>query len=336
MTAAIFAYSRTGIETAKRVRQALGDTDAVCYAAARFQEPGMLPIEKPVYREMFSQKDALIFVGACGIAVREIAPYVRDKKTDPAVIVIDERANFIIPLLSGHIGGANRLAVLLADRLGATAAVTTATDVNGKFAVDAWAAQNGCAISDMRLAKAFAAAILERDLPLMSAFPIVSRLPGGVVEGTAGALGVYIGCDVQSPFEKTLRLVPKKLHVGVGCRRGIAQEAIEAAIEETFRENHLDLRAVCGVYSIDLKKDEAGLLAACREHNWPVQFYTAEQLQAVPGEFTKSQFVASITGVDNVCERAALCGAERLLVKKTAIGGVTVAVAVEHWEVRFG
>ena len=338
MTAAIFAYSRTGIETAKRVRLALADadTDAVCYAAARFQEPGMLPIEKSVYREMFSQKDALIFVGACGIAVREIAPYVRDKKTDPAVVVIDERANFVIPLLSGHIGGANRLAVRLAECLGATAAVTTATDVNGKFAVDAWAAQNGCAISDMRLAKAFAAGILERDLPLLSAFPIATALPGGVVEGSSGALGMYIGCDVQSPFEKTLRLVPKKLHVGVGCRRNAAQEAIEAAIGQVFRENHLDLCAVSGVYSIDLKKDEAGLLAVCREHDWPVQFYTAEQLQAVPGEFTKSQFVASVTGVDNVCERAALRGAERLLVKKTALDGVTVAVAIEHWEVRFG
>ena len=336
MTAAIFCYSRTGIETAKCVKSLLPDVDTVLYTMERFSELGFLPIQKSVYGREFSQKDALIFVGAAGIAVREIAPYVRDKKTDPAVLCIDERARFVIPLLSGHIGGANRLAMQLSAALGAIAVITTATDVNGKFAVDEFAARNGCAISDMQLAKQFAAEILERDLPLLSAFPIGTALPGGVVPGTGGDLGVYIGCDLKSPFSKTLRLIPKKLRVGVGCRRGTSEAAIEAAIREVFAENRLDLRAVSGVFSIDLKKDEPGLLAACRENGWPVRFYTAEQLRAVPGEFTKSSFVSSVTGVDNVCERAALLGAETLLVRKAAQSGVTVAVAAEHWEVRFG
>lgn len=336
MTAAIFCYSRTGIETAKRVKALLPDTDAVLYTMERFAEPGFLPLQKSVYGLEFSRRDALIFVGAAGIAVREIAPFVRDKKTDPAVLSIDERANFVIPLLSGHIGGANRLAVMLANALGAVAVITTATDVNGKFAVDEFAARNGCAISDMQLAKSFAAAILERDLPLQSAFPIISSLPGGVIPGDTGDLGVYIGCDVKTPFEKTLRLVPRKLRVGIGCRRGTPEEAIEAAIRDVFAENRLDLRAISGVFSIDLKKNEAGLLAACRKNGWPVRFYSAEQLRAVPGDFTRSEFVSSVTGVDNVCERAALLGAQTLLVRKTALRGVTVAAALEHWEVDFG
>ena len=336
MTAAIFAYSRTGCQTARRVLSSLGQVSAVCYTLSRLEEPGFLPLDASTYAETFSGCDALIFVGACGIAVRKIAPFVRDKKTDPAVVVIDERANFVIPLLSGHIGGANRLAVRLADVLGATAAVTTATDVNGKFAVDAWAAENGCAISDMQLAKAFAAGILEHDLPLCSAFPVIPPLPGGILESDAGSLGVYIGCDCNAPFEKTLRLVPKKLRVGVGCRKGISQAAVETAIFQVFADHALDLRAISGVYSIDLKKEEPGLLAACAANGWPFGCYSAEELRAVPGEFTKSKFVASVTGVDNVCERAALCGAETLLVKKTALDGVTVAVAIEHWEVRFG
>ena len=96
--------------------------------------------------------DALIIVGACGIAVREIAPYVKSKKTDPAVFCIDEAGRFVIPLLFGHIGGANALPVELAEKLGATAVVTPATDVRGKFSVDAWAARHGCVISDMGLA----------------------------------------------------------------------------------------------------------------------------------------------------------------------------------------
>ena len=149
MNIAIFAYSRTGCKTARRICMALPEAETLCYAVPRLAEPGFLPLEKAVYGAAFSEMDALIFVGAAGIAVREIAPYVRDKRTDPAVLDLDERANFVIPLLSGHIGGANALARRLAAALGATAVVTTATDVNGKFSVDTWAAEHGCAISDM-------------------------------------------------------------------------------------------------------------------------------------------------------------------------------------------
>ena len=242
----------------------------------------------------------------------------------------------MIPLLSGHIGGANALAVELAEKLGATAVVTTATDIRGKFAVDAWAARHGCAISDMGLAKAVSAAILEEDIPLCSQFPLPSPLPEGTFAGESGPLGIFIGWRTKSPFARTLRLIPRVLRVGVGCRRGTAAETVENAVRAVFAENGLDAAAICGVCSIDLKRDEAGLLAACEKNNWPVHFYTAQQLRGVAGDFTPSDFVRSVTGVDNVCERAALLDAEKLIVQKTARDGVTVAVAAEHWEVRFG
>ena len=336
MRAALFAFSRGGCATARRVMAALPEAAFVCYTMERFQEPEFLPLDKAVYGACFSAMDALIFVGACGIAVREIAPYVRSKKTDPAVICMDERGQFVIPLLSGHIGGANALARRLADSLGATAVVTTATDVCGRFAVDAWAARHGCAISDMGLAKAVSAAILEGDVPLCSQFPVAGPLPAGVTHGKEGALGIWIGWRVQKPFARTLRLVPRVLHVGVGCRRGISAAAVEAAVRTVFEENAWDEAGICGVYSIDLKRDEPGLLAACGRNGWLTVFYTARQLAGVEGDFTASAFVRSVTGVDNVCERAALLGAERLLTGKTALNGVTVAVAAEHWEVRFG
>ena len=336
MRAALFAFSRGGCATARRVLEALPEEVWMCYTMPRFEEPGFLPLDRAIYGVCFSSMDALVFVGACGIAVREIAPYVKSKKTDPAVLCIDERGQFVIPLLSGHIGGANALAVRLAERLDAVAVVTTATDVHGRFAVDAWAARQGCALSDMGLAKAVAAEILERDVPLCSQFPITGALPEGTCAGESGALGIFIGWRVRSPFTRTLRLIPRVLHVGIGCRRGTAAEAVEAAVEAVFAENGLDTAAIRGVYSIDLKRDEAGLLAACERNGWPVHFYTAQQLQEAEGDFTPSDFVRSVTGVDNVCERAARLGAEKLIVQKTARDGVTVAVAAEHWEVRFG
>ena len=269
MNIRLISFTDRGARLANRLAEGLSGT------AMRCGQPLSLD---DWTKEGFSAADALIFVGAVGIAVRAIAPYVRSKLHDPAVVVVDETGAFAVSLLSGHLGGANDVTRQVAKLCGAVPVITTATDVNGKFAVDEFAARAGCAISDMQLAKAFAAGILERDLPLCSAFPIVSPLPGGVYEAGSGALGVYIGCDVREPFEKTLRLIPKKLRVGLGCRRGVCASAITSAIRHVFAENRLDLRAISGVFSIDLKKDEPGLLQACRENGWEASFYPAQTL----------------------------------------------------------
>ena len=336
MKGAIFAFSRQGCQTARRIMEACPEMTWQSFTMERFSESDFAPITPKCYGDCFSSTELMVFVGSCGIAVRKIAPYVHDKRTDPAVICVDELGTFVIPLLSGHIGGANALARRIAESLHATAVITTATDINCKFSVDTWATENGCAISSMKLAKAVSAAILEGDIPFKSDFPVAGSLPNGVVPGETGHLGIYLTVTDLEPFENTLRLIPKRLHLGIGCRRGTEKEAIQAAVEQVFRAHHLDFRAVQSAASIDLKKDEEGLLSFCCEQNIPIRFYTAEELKAVSGDFTPSAFVQSITGVDNVCERAALMGAEELIVRKTACHGVTVAVAMEKWEVHFG
>ena len=339
MKLALFCYSRQGRETASRVPEAFPDWEIRKFAPERYAGDGFEPLRrppKPFYGELFPWADAMVFVGACGIAVREIAPHVRSKVTDPAVICLDELGQFVIPLLSGHIGGANALARRLAAFLGAAAVVTTATDITHRFSVDDWAARQGWVISSMGMAKAYSAAILERDLPLVSDFPILSELPQGVYAGDTGDLGLCLSWQKKEPFEKTLRLIPRTLHLGLGCRRGTSAEAVRDAVNAVLERENLDIRAVGSVSSIDLKQDEAGLLEYCSELNITPKFHTAEELRAVPGEFTASPLVLKVTGVDNVCERAALLGADRLLVKKQAAGGVTVALAAENTEVRFG
>ena len=338
MTAAVFAYSRRGCETARRAAAALPDAGARLFAAARLTEDGFAPIPQPsrtFYGDLFAACDALVFVGSCGIAVRMIAPFVRDKKTDPAVIVIDERGRFVIPLLSGHIGGANALAQRLADALGATGVITTATDINGRFSVDAWAARRGWVIGDMAAAKHVSAAILEGDVPLCSEFPLRPPLPGGVTEGAEGPLGIYVGCRMARPFSETLRIIPKALHLGIGCRRGTPEAAIADAVGAVLEEHGIDPRALKCAASIDLKRDEQGLLAYAETAGLPISFYPADALAALEGDFTPSDFVRSVTGVDSVCERAAMMGAAALLVRKTAKNGVTVALAAENLEVSF-
>lgn len=338
MKVAVFAYSRQGCKAARRVMAFFEGHELQCYTMARFEEPGFLPICRPsksFYGPIFNDVDAMVFVGSVGIAVREIAPHVRDKSTDPAVVSIDELGKFAVPLLSGHIGGANDLALALANALGATPVITTATDINKKFSVDAWAARNGYMIASLNRAKAVSATILEQNVPLKSDFPIVTSLPNGVVLADSGDVGIRISVFKDEPYERTLRLIPPILHLGIGCRKGTPTETIREAVDEVLRENNIDRRAIKCVASIDLKKEEPGLLEFCAERKLSVQFYTAEELKAVSGEFTPSDFVQSITGVDNVCERSALIGAKELIVKKTAMNGVTVAVAAEHLEVRF-
>ena len=140
----------------------------------------------------------------------------------------------------------------------------------------------------------------------------------------------------RTPFNQTLRLIPKVLHVGIGCRRGTSSSAIHEAVKEMLDKNELDHKAIKCIASIDLKADEEGLLKYCEDNGLTPIFYSSAELLEVPGEFTPSAFVQSVIGVDNVCERAALIDADKLIVKKIALNGVTVAVAAEKLEVRFG
>ena len=337
MKLSLFAYSKKGIETARKIICVLGE-DCAAYTVERLSGGGLMPIPKPssaFFGERFSSDDALIFVSSCGIAVRSIAPHIKGKTTDPAVVVIDETGRFVISLLSGHIGGANALAKRIAEAVGATPVVTTATDANGRFSVDSWAKEHGFAISDMALAKAVSAAILEGDVPVKSDFLIKGGLPAGLTLG-GGEKGVYLTYRTNEPFKTTLRLIPKCVVLGLGCRRGISKEAIENAVKTVLFDNGIDPRALVSAASIDLKKDEAGLLDFCREAGLPVKFYSADELNAVQGDFTSSNFVKSVTGVDCVSERAALIRAEQLIIKKTALLGVTVAAALVNTEVNFG
>ena len=373
MKASIFCYSLKGKDTARRVYDIITKeygAEVECFSPSRIADegggygrdvlefepghdgevldPAFSGIPRPsgdFYGEHFRSKDLLISVGSVGICVRHVAPYVKSKVTDPAVIVIDELGQHVIPVLSGHIGGANGISRVLAEGLESEAVITTATDINGRFTVDEWAAKNNLAISSMIMAKDFAAAILERNLPFRTDFPYKGALPSGLnsqedissndLPYGEDTIGMYVTWTTREPFPRTLRLIPKCLALGIGCRKDTPMEAIEQAVRKTLKDNMIDIRAVDSIASIDLKKDEKGLLEYGRKMRIEPEFFTADELREVQGDFTPSEFVKGITGVDNVCERAALIKADKLIVKKTACDGVTVAVAVKDMEVNF-
>lgn len=256
-------------------------------------------------KEHFQTGNALIFVGAAGIAVRAVAPYVKSKATDPAVVVVDEAGQFAIPILSGHLGGANDLAQKIANLCGAVPVITTATDLSGVFAVDQWAKRQSCAILNPEGIKTVSGALLAGGrVELCSPWPVAGEPPEGI----------------------SLRLMPKIAVLGVGCKRGTPQETLE----RMFTALPVHPASFCKVCSIDLKQNEPGLLAFCRAHGLELETFSAAELQGVPGEFSPSEFVERVTGVDNVCERAAVLGSGgTLLLKKRTGDGVTMAVAAK-------
>ncbi len=308
----IVSYTEQGQQCASRIADALRGMHAV-ETFARYPKQGDLPLDMRAVdwaKAGFQTADALIFCCASGIAVRAIAPWVKSKTTDPAVLVVDEQARFVIPLLSGHIGGANELARTLAKELSATPVVTTATDLNARFAVDVFAAKNHLHISDMQLCKEISAALLRHEpVGLISDVPITGELPDGLTKGQA-PLGVVVSQKrIVPPFAKTLYLTPKRFCVGLGCRKGKEAEAIAAFVSEQLALLNVPKEAVYCLASIDLKRDEAGITALAEALHVPFLTYSAEALMRVKGEFSHSAFVQEQTGTDNVCERAAALAA---------------------------
>lgn len=286
----------------------------------------------------FFKADGIIFVGACGIAVRAIAPLLRDKEHDPAVVVVDELGRYAISLLSGHIGAANRLACKVGEFIGATPIITTATDINRKFAIDTWASENNIKIENIECIKNISSAVLHGNMvSFASDFDISSPLPEGFVLSHEGELGVSLSVYDKSPFETTLKLIPPVVVLGIGCKKYISAEKIERIVMKELENARISPFAISKVCSINLKETEAGLVEFCKNNQLVFECFTPEELAVVQGEFASSDFVKNVTGVDNVCERVAVLGSgnEKLIITKKAKDGVTVAAAIKKLRIDF-
>lgn len=344
MTVWLIAYSARGCETALRAADALREEGDACRVFASEKHrcgDGAEPLSGSAgewARAGFQCADALVFCCAAGIAVRAIAPWVRSKKTDPAVLVVDETGKFVISLLSGHIGGANELTSRLAAGLGATPVITTATDLNGLFAVDVFAEKNHLYIESMPLAKEVSAALLAgENVGFCSDLPVRGALPPELTAGQT-RLGICVTADAaKAPYAQTLRLIPRRYAAGLGCRRGKDPGEMARFFSEQMALCGVSPRQLRCLASVDLKKDEPCLLRLAESLGLPFVTYSAQELCALPGEFSGSDFVKGVTGVDCVSERAALLAAGgRIVRKKTAGEGMTFALAEYEEDVCFG
>ncbi|XCN71250.1 MAG: cobalt-precorrin 5A hydrolase [Candidatus Electrothrix aestuarii] len=280
--------------------------------------------------QVWQNYDSLICIMATGIVVRGIAPLLQDKTVDPAVVVCDEKGQFAISLLSGHLGGGNALAQQVADLLGGQAVITTASDVLGRTALDLWCRDMGLVVNDKQgLTRVMAKLVNTGTVSLYSDYPLPPLPPDIVLTDLPDGADLLITCRTDWKGNAVL-LHPKALVAGIGCNRNTPTEEIKEALKQACQAHQLARESVRQLASIDLKSDEPGLLAFAQSHNLPLDFYSPEQLNQVEG-IEGSDIVLRITGAKAVAEPAAILGADNgsLLVQKIKSPNVTVAIA-EH------
>lgn len=369
MKISVISFTKNGQWLAERIRESMsgGNEIVILYTKCSQMEKSTAQTENPVAQEQngadaihvqsslsswageqMAAHHALLFIGACGIAVRAIAPWITDKLHDSPVLVMDEQGQYVIPLLSGHVGGANELAARLAEALGAIPVITTATDLHGSFAVDLFAKRNDLWIRNKEGIARVSSKVLsgeeitmsvqtghltaDKDIPAgtrLSAYPPTEKVDVLIADGTE---------EVFPKEAVKLLLQPKKYILGVGCKKGTDSAKLEAFLRKILEEQGIAMEQIAVLASIDVKKEERCLLDFSEKYRIPFRTYSAQELQAVPGTFHGSAFVKAQVGVDNVCERAAMkeAGADgRIYRAKQAQDGMTVAVAEKEWKVNF-
>jgi cobalt-precorrin 5A hydrolase len=320
---ACLTFTQSGEQIAATIRTAFrklgsGETQVDIFTKNDYKEH---------LHDIFREYTGIVFISSTGIAVRLSAPFLQDKTRDPAVVVVDDLGRYAISLISGHLGGANDLTNEIADILDCQPIITTASDGRGIEAVDLFAKRNNLFIENLNDAKIITAMMAEgHPIRLISEIDARIGYDNIVDDNPAGCIYVtsqdQVNCDVPYCI-----LRPKNLNVGLGCRRGKTKEEILKAITQVFQKHNLHLNSIKAIATIDVKKDEVGILETCKALLCELHFYTREDIKQVQHHFSTSQWVQSTIGVFAVCEPCTYLAGGELIVEKTVIDGITVAVS---------
>ncbi|MBE5846828.1 MAG: hypothetical protein E7300_04045 [Lachnospiraceae bacterium] len=319
-------YGRAVIEKINTEAKKAGINPVIPYVSGEGKDyPGFTKVTGGLcafVQEAFSRGQAILFVGAMGICIRAIAPFVRDKMTDSPVLVIDDAGRYVIPVLAGHVGGANKLAVIIAKLLHAEPVLTTSTDVNGAFSADVYAREENLSIANRDGIKKVSAKAIEGKAITLSVKDYPPKEPVDIIVAD------------RTDAEYDLLLRPRLYTLGVGMKRDKDPADAEAFLLMILEEQKLttdDLYAIC---TIDVKQDEPALRTFSQKYGVPLITFDAPLLKKAEGTFTASAFVEQTVGVDNVCERAAMLGAGSgavMIMKKTAAEGITAAIGKRRY-----
>lgn len=292
---------------------------------------------KEILDSAWKDYDGLVFISATGIAIRLINPFIQHKTEDPAVIVIDDLGRYVISLLSGHIGGANDITKDIAQKISALPIITTASDGRGIESIDLFAKSNNYIMEDMEsitlltamMVNGKAIGFYSEDKEIINYDNLVELKDLSSIDKTIEGLIIVSSAAVDNINIPHTILRPKMINIGIGCRKGIEGARIIQAIEAVFKEVNLSTSSIKSIGTVEVKKDEAGLIEAADHYNLPLKIFTIEEIAEVEDMFEKSQFVKDTIGVYSVSEPVAhLLGGE-LITRKSKHNGITISIAKE-------
>lgn len=313
----VIALTKQGSRLARRIADLMQGTVYLPerFAVANEQTFGKGQFTKTCQR-LFHEMDGVICVMATGIVVRTIAPLVEDKTVDPAVLVVDERANHVISLLSGHVGGANAWATQLAELLESDPVITTATDTEHVQALDTLAQRVDGWYPDFKMNTKKYNSLLAAGEPVeiwidpdfISAFPDLSGFHQleALTDATAGVPLVIVSDKVNfDKYANSVQVVPRVNALGIGCRKDVTYAMMQTVFTQFCVEHQLAWQSIYALGSIDKKQHEGAIHYLADTLNVPVTFYTAEALQPASQHYPQSAFVEKTVGVGNVASASA-------------------------------
>ena len=288
---------------------------------------------KEVNKKVMESYEAVIFISSTGIAVRAIAPYIKSKDVDPAVVVIDNSCNYVISLLSGHLGGANELTLEISKCLMAQPIITTATDNLGIAAPDLVAKNNGLIIEDLKKAKDIAALLVEgKKVGFFDEKGIV-EIPDGYssnFDDISGLLCVSSRESVNGHLlggtVPTLKLIRKNIVLGIGCRKDFSSEKMQKAVLKVLKEHNIDKRAIKAIATVEVKKDELAIKDLVEYFNCEFKIFTIEDIRPIQYKFEGSDFVEKTIGVRAVSEPCTELSGARIISGKMKLEGMTLCI----------
>ncbi|NLK44310.1 MAG: cobalt-precorrin 5A hydrolase [Tissierellia bacterium] len=345
MKIACLSFTDKGKELGDKIR-GLKDEEYIIHHYTNKEVEGGI---KKIIPYLWEKYDGLVFMASTGIAIRMIAPYIKHKTIDPAVVVIDDLGRFSISLLSGHIGGANKLAAWIGERINATPVITTASDNRDIESIDLFAKKNNYYIEDMKeITKIAAMMVNEKNIGFYSEDNKIIDYPNliilddlqffnlsqGVISSEIKNLNgliiisskTYNMSNIDIPY---VYLRPKNINIGIGCRKGIERKRIIDAIETAFMEANLSIKSIKAIGTVEVKKDERGIIEAAKYFNCPIRIFTIDEIKEIENKFEKSQFVKDTIGVYSVSEPTAYLLGGKIIRNKLKFNGITISISKE-------
>lgn len=322
MKLAVVTVTEKGVRNGLRIKEKI---NCDVFTISKFMKEKTLLIENRLqnfFEKNILKYDTFLFITAAGIAVRTIAPFIKSKDRDPAVLTMDEEGNFIISLLSGHLGGANEAAKILGEITGAVPVISTASDVSGKIAVDTIAMKINGKLESLESAKKVTSLIV-------AGKEVCIKVPENMEnENTEGVILISNRKNIE-----IAKIIPQNIVVGIGCKKDKEAEKIIDAVKNSFEKLNLCEESIRVFATVDIKENEAGIIGTAEYFGKELKIISREEIQKIENNFETSQFVKKSIGVGAVSAPCAFIegkGKGKFLSEKLKYDGITISIFEEE------